>query len=160
MGKKLFVGNLSFNSTSEDLKNCFAAVGNCLSATVMTDRETGRSRGFAFVEMGTDEEAARAVTDLNGQDFQGRKLNVSEARERGERPPGGFAPRPSPRPGGGGGGYQGGGGGGGYQGGGGGGGYEGGGGGGYGGGGDYPVNAPVRKEKGSRRGLRGKKRSL
>jgi RNA recognition motif-containing protein len=117
MGKKLFVGNLSFNTTSEDLESLFSEAGTCESASVITDRATGRSRGFGFVEMGSAGEAEKAIAELNGRELQGRKLNVSEARER----TGG---------GGGGGGFGGGGGGGGYGGGGGGGGRPRGGGGG------------------------------
>jgi RNA recognition motif-containing protein len=161
MGKKLFVGNLNFKTNDDDLRTLFSQAGTCESATVMMDRATGRSRGFGFVEMSSDEEALKAVQQFNGYDFQGRNLNVNEARER---TPGG------PRPGGysGGGGYAGGGGGGrgGY--GGGGGGYGGGGGGGGGGGvcgggwggGGGGGNFKPRKEGGSRRGLRAKKRSL
>ncbi|HLK12483.1 MAG TPA: RNA-binding protein [Candidatus Binatia bacterium] len=82
MGKKLFVGNLSFNTTSEDLKEFFSRAGVCESAAVITDRATGRSRGFGFVEMSSAEEAEKAIADLNGADLQGRKLTVSEAREQ------------------------------------------------------------------------------
>jgi RNA recognition motif-containing protein len=85
MGKKLFVGNLSFNTTSEDLKTFFSRAGTCESAAVITDRATGRSRGFGFVEMSSAEEAEKAIADLNGADFQGRKLTVSEAREQSSR---------------------------------------------------------------------------
>lgn len=96
MGKKLFVGNLPFDTTSDQLSELFTRVGSVQSATVMTDRATGRSRGFGFVEMSTDDEARNAVTELNGKEFQGRNLNVDEARER--TPGGGgsrdFAPRP------------------------------------------------------------------
>src|SRR5215813_7380690 len=127
MGRKLFVGNLNFKTTGDDLRELFSEVGGCDSATVMFDRATGRSRGFGFVEMASDEEAQKAITELNGREFQGRNLNVNEARER--TPGGGGG---GPRGGGYGGGYQGGGGGGGYRGGGG---YQGGGG--YGGGGGY-----------------------
>src|ERR1700710_1473972 len=125
MGKKLFVGNLNFKTNDDDLRTLFSQAGTCESATVMMDRATGRSRGFGFVEMSSDEEALKAVQQFNGYDFQGRNLNVNEARER---TPGG------PRPGGysGGGGYAGGGGRGGF--GGGGGGFGGGDRGGYGGG--------------------------
>jgi RNA recognition motif-containing protein len=183
MGRKLFVGNLNFKTSSDDLRELFGQVGTCESAQVMMDRATGRSRGFGFVEMSTDEEAAQASTKFNGYDFQGRNLNVNEARER--------------TPGGGGGGYRpagggyGGGGGGGYRPAGGG--YGGGGGsdqdyvgrdytpsfdfggGGGGGGNDFggggsgnsgfgggfnKGNYKPRKEGGSRRGLRAKKRSL
>jgi RNA recognition motif-containing protein len=173
MGKKLFVGNLNFKTTDDDLRTLFAQAGTIESATVMMDRATGRSRGFGFVEMSSDEEAEKAVKELNGHELQGRALNVNEARER---TPGG--PRPGGYGGGGGGGYGGGGGaprGGGYGGGGGGGdrGYVGGGGprdfnfapsggddsGGF-GGGFNRGNFKPRKEGGSRRGLRAKKRSL
>jgi RNA recognition motif-containing protein len=120
MGTRLYVGNLSYNVTEPELRDAFAEEGrNVVEVKIVMDRDTGRPRGFAFVEMGSDQEAAAAISSLTGRDIQGRAINVSEARER--------APRS-----GGGGGYGGGGGGGGY--GGGGGGY-GGGGGGYGGGG-------------------------
>jgi len=96
MGKKLYVGNLAFATTSSDLEQLFSEVGTCESASVITDRATGRSRGFGFVEMSSQDEAEKAIADLNGRDFQGRKLNVSEARERtggggggGDRPRGG-----------------------------------------------------------------------
>ncbi|HYV57495.1 MAG TPA: RNA-binding protein [Candidatus Nitrosopolaris sp.] len=82
MGKKLFVGNLSFSTTSADLESLFGEVGTCESAAVITDRATGRSRGFGFVEMSTPAEAQKAITDLNGRELQGRTLNVSEAHER------------------------------------------------------------------------------
>jgi len=187
MGRKLFVGNLNFATTSDDLRQLFADAGTCESATVMMDRVTGRSRGFGFVEMSTEEEAQRAIEKFNGQQFQGRGLNVNEARERTPGAPrgaGGFGGGYGGGPrgggyGGGGGGYGGGGdrgpGGGGFGGGGFGGdrdgggyrgGFEGGGfgggdsggfGGGFGGGGG---RTKPRKEGGSRRGLRAKKRSL
>src|SRR5262249_55160699 len=82
MGKKLFVGNLPFETTNEGLREFFAEVGTVESATVMTDRATGRPRGFGFVEMSTDEEAQRAIVEMNGREMQGRALNVNEARER------------------------------------------------------------------------------
>src|SRR5262245_14165324 len=82
MGKKLFVGNLSYSTTNEDLEQFFAQVGPCESATVVTDRATGRSRGFGFVEMSSAGDAAKAVSELNGKELQGRTLNVSEAHER------------------------------------------------------------------------------
>lgn len=127
MGNKLYVGNLSYSIRDDDLQQTFAQYGTVASAKVMMDRETGRSKGFGFVEMGSDAEAQAAINGLNGQSVDGRALVVNEARPKEERP-GGF------RSGGGGGGYGGGGGGrsggGGYGGGGG-----GGGGGGYGGGG-------------------------
>ena len=128
MGNKLYVGNLSYNVRDDDLQQTFAQFGTVSSAKVMMDRETGRSKGFGFVEMGSDAEAQAAINGMNGQQMDGRALVVNEARPREERP-GGFG-------GGGGrsgGGGFGGGGGGGYGGGGGGG--RSGGGGGYGGGG-------------------------
>jgi RNA recognition motif-containing protein len=94
MGKKLFVGNLSFDTTSADLEALFAEAGTCESAAVITDRGTGRSRGFGFVEMSSDAEAERAIAELNGRELQGRKLNVSEARERAGGGGGGGGGRP------------------------------------------------------------------
>ena len=85
MGRKLFVGNLAFQTTSADLETLFAEVGTCESASVVTDRETGRSRGFGFVEMASNDEAQKAIAALNGRDLQGRQLNVSEAKERTDR---------------------------------------------------------------------------
>ncbi len=106
MSKNLYVGNLSFSTTSDDLRTAFSQFGNVQSASVVMDRETGRSRGFGFVEMadGGDE----AINAMNGADFQGRKLTVNEARPREDRGGGGGGGR-GPR--GGGGGYGGGGGG-------------------------------------------------
>ena len=116
---KIYVGNLSFETTDDDLSQEFAVYGEVASASVVMDRETGRPRGFGFVDMPSDEQAKAAIAGLNGKDIQGRTLTVNESR---------------PREGGsGGGGSRGGGGG--YGGGRGGGGYGGGGGGGYGGGG-------------------------
>ena len=89
MGKKIFVGNLSFSTTSAELESLFSEMGTCESATVVTDRETGRSRGFGFVEMSSSSEAGRAITELNGRDVGGRQINVSEAREQGRRSGGG-----------------------------------------------------------------------
>ena len=137
MGNKLYVGNLPYGVRDNDLEQAFGAFGSVTSAKVMMERDTGRSKGFGFVEMGSDAEAQAAVNGMNGQPLGGRAIVVNEARPMEPRPPrsGGFG-------GGGGGGYGGGGGrsGGGYGGGGGGrseGGYGGGreGGGGYGGGG-------------------------
>jgi RNA recognition motif-containing protein len=85
MGTKLYVGNLSFRTTSEELKEAFAAVGTVESASVIEDRDTGRSRGFAFVEMATPEEAAAAIEQFNGKDFGGRNLTVNEAKPREDR---------------------------------------------------------------------------
>jgi hypothetical protein len=127
MGNKLYVGNLPYSVRDSDLEQAFGQFGAVTSAKVMMERETGRSKGFGFVEMGSDAEAQAAINGMNGQPLGGRSVVVNEARPMEARPPrsGGY--------GGGGGGYGGGGGGGGY-GGGGGGGY-GSGGGGYGGGG-------------------------
>ena len=136
MGNKLYVGNLAYSVRDEDLNEAFGAFGAVNSAKVMMDRETGRSKGFGFVEMGSDSDAQAAINGLNGQAIAGRAVVVNEARPREERP-GGFR---SPYGGGGGGGGAGGGGrreGGGGYGGGGGGGYGGGGGGGRSGGGGY-----------------------
>ena len=119
MATKLYVGNLSFQTTSDELRDHFAQAGNVESASVVEDRMTGRSRGFGFVEMATAEEAAAAIEQLNGKEFAGRNLTVNEARPRTDRPGGGYG---GGNRGGGGGGYGGGGGGGGYGGGGGGGG--------------------------------------
>jgi RNA recognition motif-containing protein len=123
MSRKIYVGNLPWSTTSSDLEAMFSPHGAVRSAEVISDRETGRSRGFGFVEMETDDGLQAAINALNGQEINGRPLTVNEARER------------TPRPGGGGGRSGGGGGGGGrgYGGGGGGGGYGGGGGGGGGG---------------------------
>ena len=127
MGTRLFVGNLSFDVSDEDLRQAFTEAGSCSSASIVRDRMTGKSRGFGFVEMTTEEEARRAVSTLNGRDLQGRAMNVSEARERGAGGP------PPPRmssfrsfgpPAG------------------------------------SQEPPPFRKEGGSRRGLRAKKRSL
>jgi cold-inducible RNA-binding protein len=123
MGTKLYVGNLSFNTTENELQELFAQAGTVQEVTLMQDKFTGKSRGFAFVTMGSEQEAQNAITQFNGKSVEGRSLTVNEARPREPRPPGG---------GGGGGGR------GGYGGGGG-----GGGGGGYGGG---------RRDGGQRRG--------
>ena len=131
MAVKLFVGGLSYSTTSEGLRDTFAAVGTVESASIVTDRDTGRSRGFGFVEMASDEDARRAVGELDGRELRGRALRVSEARERGSRPPA-FSSH---------------------------------GGGGFGGGDSFsgPPGAKgnrPRKEGGSRRRLRARKRSL
>ena len=140
MGKRLYVGNLSYSVTEADLREVFAEAGSVEDVKVVLDRDPGRPRGFAFVEMSSDAEASKATEVLNGRDVQGRAINVSEARER----TGGGG-------GGGGGRGYGGGGGGGY-GGGGGGGYGGGGGGGYGGGGGGGGDRERRGGGGGRRG--------
>jgi cold-inducible RNA-binding protein len=118
MGSKLYVGNLSYNATGSDLEQLFTPHGTVQSAEVIADRETGRSKGFGFVQMGSDAEAQAAIAALNGQEHDGRALTVNEAKPREDRPRGGGGG------GGGRGGYGGGGGGGGR------GGYGGGGGGG------------------------------
>jgi RNA recognition motif-containing protein len=119
MSTKLFVGNLSFNTTENDLQDAFAAHGQVVEATLMMDRMTGRSRGFAFVTYSTPEEAQKAIAAMNGAQIDGRALTVNIARPKEERPPGGGGRDRGPRrEGGGGGGYGGGGGGGGYGGGG------------------------------------------
>ncbi len=105
MSTKLYVGNLSFNTSSQDLETMFAEAGTVQSANVVEDRETGRSRGFGFVEMSSKEEAQTAISTLDGKEVDGRNLKVNEAKPR------------ENRSGGGGGGYGGGGGGGGYGGG-------------------------------------------
>jgi len=109
MSTKLYVGNLSFNTSSQDLETMFAEAGTVQSANVVEDRDTGRSRGFGFVEMSSNEEALAAITAFDGKEFDGRSLKVNEAK-----------PRENRNGGGGGGGGRGG--------------YGGGGGGGYGGG--------------------------
>ena len=121
MGKRIFVGNLPFSATDQVLNDTFAQYGAVESAKVITDRATGRSKGFGFVEMATDAEAQTAIEKLNGAEYEGRSITVNEAREMQPREGGGGGGR---RPPGGGGGY-----------GGGGGGRRPGGGGGYGGGG-------------------------
>jgi RNA recognition motif-containing protein len=123
MNTRLYVGNLSFNTTADGVRTAFQQFGTVSDVHLVSDRETGRSRGFAFVTMGTVEEAAKAIEGMDGKTLDGRPLRVNEAEQRQQRGGGG-----------GGGGFRGGGGGGGYRGGGGG--YEGGGGGG-GGGGDW-----------------------
>ncbi len=130
MGTKLYVGNLSFNTTETELQDLFAQVGAVNEVTLMQDKFTGKSRGFAFVTMGSEADAQKAIAEFNGKTVEGRPLTVNEARPREPRPPGG---------GGGGGGR-------GYGGGGYGGGGYGGGGGGYGGGGGG------RRDGGQRRG--------
>ena len=124
MGNKLYVGNLAYSVRDDSLQEAFAQFGTVTSAKVMMDRETGRSKGFGFVEMGSDAEAQSAINGMNGQALEGRAIVVNEARPREERP-GGFGGGGGGRSGGGGGGY-------------GGGGYGGGGGAGGGGGGRSP----------------------
>jgi cold-inducible RNA-binding protein len=95
MGAKLYVGNLPYSVTEEKLQQHFAQYGSVISARIITDKFSGRSKGFGFVEMSSDEEAQRATAALNGTDFEGRNVVVSEARPQQPR---------APRPGGGGGG--------------------------------------------------------
>ena len=90
MGKKLYVGNLPFSVTQESLQQLFAQAGTVESATVITDRATGRSKGFGFVEMSSDQEATDAISKLNGTDFEGRAIAVSEARPQAPRENRGF----------------------------------------------------------------------
>jgi len=89
MGNKLYVGNLSYNVTASQLEQLFAAHGTVQSAEVISDRDTGRSKGFGFVEMGNDHEAQAAIAALYGTQMEGRALTVNEAKPRAERPPGG-----------------------------------------------------------------------
>jgi cold-inducible RNA-binding protein len=89
MAKKLYVGGLAYASTEATMKEFFAQAGTVTSASVITDRDTGRSKGFGFIEMSSDEEAAAAISTLNGKELDGRKLTVSEAKPRAERPAGG-----------------------------------------------------------------------
>ncbi len=117
MGKKLYVGNLPFSATEGSVSDLFSQIGGVDSVRLITDRDSGRSKGFGFVEMASDEDAEKAISELNGKEFEGRALTVNEARPQ------------EPRSGGGGGGFRGG------RGGGGGGGFGGGGRGGGGGGG-------------------------
>ncbi len=100
MGKKIYVGNLSYDVSDSDLQSLFAAHGTVTSAQVITDRETGRSKGFGFVEMANDEEANAAIQALSGKEHEGRPLTINEARPREDRGPRGG--------GGGGGGFRGG----------------------------------------------------
>jgi RNA recognition motif-containing protein len=137
--RKVFVGNLSFNTTQDRLNEAFASAGQVVSVHIGTDRETGRSRGFAFVEFSSDEQAQNAISTFNDFELDGRKLRVNAAEDRPPRrgpAPGGFsAPRPFTNDFGGGGQDR-----------------ESGFGGGFG--------KPFHKPKGSRRGLRARKRSL
>jgi cold-inducible RNA-binding protein len=96
MRKRLHIGNLSYSVTDEDLRQAFSEVGACSSASVITDRATGQSRGFGFVEMESEEDAQRAIEQLDGKDLKGRAIKVSEAREReggGGRGGGGYTRR-------------------------------------------------------------------
>ena|ERR1039458_2810336 len=104
MSAKLFVGNLTFTATENDLQDHFAQAGAVSSVNIMQDRMTGRSRGFAFIEMSSKEDADKAIQMFHGKDFQGRPLTVNEARPREERAPGGPGGGGAYRGGGGGGG--------------------------------------------------------
>ena len=90
MATKLYVGNLSFTTTEGDLKEHFATCGTVVSCNVIMDKYTNKSRGFAFVEMGSQEEANKAIAEKNGAEFQGRTLTVNEAKPREDRPRGNF----------------------------------------------------------------------
>ena len=89
MGKKLYVGNMSYDVDSSTLQQWFSALGTVESAEVISDRDTGRSKGFGFVEMGSESEAAAAIEGLNGREHEGRALTVNEAKPREDRPRGG-----------------------------------------------------------------------
>jgi RNA recognition motif-containing protein len=94
MAKKLYVGNLPYSITADDLKEKFSAVGEVTSSTIISDKFSGRSKGFGFVEMANDDEAAKAIEQFNEQDMDGRKMIVNEARPLEDRPPRrDFAPR-------------------------------------------------------------------
>jgi len=93
MATRLYVGNLSYMTTEGDLLELFKQAGNVVSCEIVMDRFTNKSRGFAFVEMGTQDEANKAISEFNGKDFDGRRLTVNEARPRAERPRGGGGDR-------------------------------------------------------------------
>ncbi len=87
MANKLYVGNLNYQTEQENLRSLFTQFGEVVSATILTDRDTGRSRGFGFVEMADEDSASAAIQGLNGTEFEGRSLKVNEARERSDRGP-------------------------------------------------------------------------
>ena len=89
MGKKLFIGNLPFSATNDSLADFFRGVGNVESARIITDRDSGRSKGFGFVEMSSDAEASSAISQLNGKEMEGRPISVSEARPKPDNNSGG-----------------------------------------------------------------------
>ena len=91
--KNIFVGNLSFNTSEDELRQIFETYGQVERVSILTDRETGRSRGFGFVEMTNPEEGEKAIAGLNGSQFGGRTINVNEARPKAERPGGGRGER-------------------------------------------------------------------
>ena len=103
MGNKLYVGNLPFSATDDTLRDLFSQAGQVESARIITDRDTGRSKGFGFVEMSSDQEASEAIKRFNGQDMEGRSLTVNEARPMAPREGGGGGGRGGHRGGGGGG---------------------------------------------------------
>jgi len=90
MATKLYVGNLSFNTTEGDLQELFKQAGNVVSCSIVMDKFSNKSRGFAFVEMSSQDEANKAIADFNGKDLDGRALTVNEARPREDRPRGDF----------------------------------------------------------------------
>jgi len=85
MAKKLYVGNLSYNTTEDGLRNLFSGFGSVASAKIIFDRESGNSKGFGFIEMGSDEEAAAAIAGTNGREFEGRQMRVNEAMDKPRR---------------------------------------------------------------------------
>ncbi|OIP65387.1 RNA-binding protein [Candidatus Nomurabacteria bacterium CG2_30_43_9] len=87
MAKKLYVGGIPYSTTEDDLKVAFAEMGEVTSSTIIIDKMTGRSKGFGFIEMANDADADKAITEMNGKDFQGRTLTVNEARPLEERAP-------------------------------------------------------------------------
>ena len=93
MGKRIYVGNLSYNTDKDELQQLFAAHGTVVSAEVITDRDSGRSKGFGFIEMGSDQEAEAAIAALNGKNVGGRNLTVNEARPQPSRSGPGGGPR-------------------------------------------------------------------
>jgi cold-inducible RNA-binding protein len=95
MATKLFVGSLSWNVNDAQLSDLFATVGKVVSASVITDRNSGQSKGFGFVEMESDEEAKEAIKQLNGKELDGRAINVNEAKPREDKPQGSFRDKPS-----------------------------------------------------------------
>ena len=96
MGTKLYVGNLSFNTTENELQELFSQAGAVQEVMLMQDKFTGKSRGFAFVTMGSDQDAQNAISQINGKQLEGRALTVNEARPREERSTGGFGANRSP----------------------------------------------------------------
>jgi RNA recognition motif-containing protein len=86
MAKKLYVGNLSYTTHDEDLREAFSKIGEVLSVTLIVDQDTGRSKGFGFVEMGSDDDADKAITSMNGTTFMDRTITVNEARPKTDRP--------------------------------------------------------------------------